>query len=73
VAALTRSPLSRRTLLRGLGAAALAPALGMPLAACGSDDSESGGGSGGGTVTFVYYGDAESQKAYDQLFTKFRS
>jgi multiple sugar transport system substrate-binding protein len=73
VAAMTRSPLSRRTLLRGLGVAALAPTLGLPLAACGSDDTGSGGGSGGGTVTFVYYGDAESQKAYDQLFTKFRS
>ena len=72
-AAMTRSPLSRRTLLRGLGAAALAPTLGLPLAACGSDDSGSGGGSGSGAVTFVYYGDAESQKAYDQLFTKFRS
>jgi ABC-type glycerol-3-phosphate transport system substrate-binding protein len=70
---MTRSPLSRRTLLRGLGVAALAPTLGLPLAACGSDDTGSGGGSGGGTVTFVYYGDAESQKAYDQLFTKFRS
>jgi ABC-type glycerol-3-phosphate transport system substrate-binding protein len=72
-AALTRSPLSRRTLLRGLGAAALAPTLGIPLAACGADDSESGGGAAGGTVTFVYYGDAADQKAYDALFTKFRA
>jgi ABC-type glycerol-3-phosphate transport system substrate-binding protein len=74
-AALTRAQLSRRTLLRGLGGAALASAAGMSLTACGSDDSESGGGggSGGGTVTFVYYGDAQDQKAYDQLFTKFRS
>src|SRR4051794_25786521 len=70
---MTRSPLSRRTLLRGLGVAALGPTLGLPLAACGSDDTGSGGGSGGGTVTFVYYGDAQSQKAYDQLFTKFRA
>ena len=69
--------LTRRTFLGRLGGAALIPTLGAGLAACGGADSGGGGGSGGdpasGTVTFVYYGDAEGQKAYDKLFTKFRA
>lgn len=57
----------RRTFLRGLGAAALVPATAGTLAGCGSDS-----GSAGGDLTFVYYGDADLQKDYDKLFTKFR-
>jgi ABC-type glycerol-3-phosphate transport system substrate-binding protein len=76
-AGLLRPSLSRRGFLGRIGGAALVPALGLPLAACGNDDSSSGGSSDGGepsgTVTFVYYGDAEQQKDYDKLFTKFRA
>lgn len=59
--------LSRRRFLGGLGAAAFAPAA-LSLAGCG------GGSSGGadGELTFVYYGDADLQKDYDKLFTKFK-
>ncbi|MET1005964.1 MAG: sugar ABC transporter substrate-binding protein [Propionibacteriaceae bacterium] len=70
------SALTRRSFLGRLGGAALIPAVGLPLAACG-DDSDGGGGSGGGggqrTLTFVYYGDAESQKDYEKLFVKFKA
>lgn len=74
---LVRGPLTRRGFLGGLGAAALIPAVGLPLAGCSNEQSPSGSGSGGGkaggSVTFVYYGDAEQQKSYEQLFTKFRA
>ncbi|SDT05752.1 ABC transporter substrate-binding protein [Microlunatus soli] len=60
-------PVDRRTFLRGLGTAALVPAAGATLAGCGSDS-----GSASGDLTFVYYGDADLQKDYDKLFTKFR-
>ncbi len=70
------SAVSRRTFLGRLGGAALIPAVGLPLAAC-SKDSTAGGGGGGGTknrtLTFVYYGTAEQQKSYDQLFNKFKA
>lgn len=68
--------LTRRGFLSGLGAAALIPAIGLPLAGCGSDEksgTSDSGGKAGGTVTFVYYGDAALQKDYDKLFTKFRT
>ncbi len=69
-----RSAVSRRGFLRGVGAAALVPLVGAPLAACGGEGgSGGGGGQAGGSVTFVYYGDAQDQKAYDKLFTKFRA
>lgn len=77
VPGLIRGPLSRRGFLGGLGAAALIPAVGLPLAGCSNTDEGGGssgeGGKASGTVTFVYYGDAEEQKSYDKLFTKFRS
>ncbi|WP_331714239.1 ABC transporter substrate-binding protein [Auraticoccus cholistanensis] len=70
---LMSSALTRRNLLRGAGGAALATGVGLPLAGCGGDGgSGGGGGQAGGTVTFVYYGDAEDQKAYDALFNRFR-
>lgn len=58
--------MDRRTLLRGLGGAALLPAIGGPLTGC------SDSGSASGELTFVYFGDADLQKDYDKLFTKFR-
>lgn len=71
-----RRPLTRRSFLEGLGAAALIPAV-LPLAACGGNKNSGTSGGGGskpsGTVTFVYYGNAASQKDYEKLFTKFRS
>jgi multiple sugar transport system substrate-binding protein len=76
VTGLIRSSLTRRGFLGRVGGAALIPAFGLPLAACGEKDSGSSGGSGGatsGTVTFVYYGDAEQQKDYEKLFTKFKA
>ena len=45
---------------------------GSVLAGCGGEDDAAPGGATSGTVTFVYYGDANAQKAYDKLFTKFR-
>ncbi len=72
---LLRESLSRRGFLGRVGGAALAPTLGLTLASCSSGD-KSGGSTDGepsGTVTFVYYGDAEQQKDYDKLFTKFRA
>lgn len=62
-----RRDLSRRAFLGGLGGAALVSA----VAACGGGDS--GGGSGNRTLTFVYYGNAEQQKDYEKLFTKFKA
>jgi len=60
----------RRTFLGGLGGAALISAVGLPLAAC-SDGSR--GGAKNRTLTFVYYGTAEQQAAYDKLFIKFKA
>lgn len=67
--------LTRRGLLGRIGATALIPALGATLAACGGDKGAGGSPSGpaSGAVTFVYYGDAQGQKAYDKLFTKFKA
>nr|WP_269091098.1 sugar ABC transporter substrate-binding protein [Actinopolymorpha cephalotaxi] len=42
------------------------------MAGCGGEEDASPGGATSGTVTFVYYGDANAQKAYDKLFTTFR-
>jgi multiple sugar transport system substrate-binding protein len=58
--------LSRRSMLRAMGAAALLP-VAAPLAACGGD----GANSGDSTLTFVYYGDAQLQKSYTTLFKQF--
>lgn len=71
-----RSAFTRRGFLGRLGGAALLPAVGLPLASCGDDDAGGSGGGGGGasgTLTFVYYGDAEDQKNYEKLFTKFKA
>ena len=73
-----RRALGRRSFLTSLGGAALIPAVGLPLSACGGGDSGTGGGGGGGgkpggSLTFVYYGDANQQKSYEALFTKFRT
>lgn len=76
VAGAVRSAVTRRGFLGRLGGAALLPAVGLPLAGCSGDDEGGGPGSGGGasgTVTFVYYGDAEDQKNYEKLFTKFKA
>jgi len=71
------SGLTRRGFLGRVGGTALIPAVGATLAACGKDDpgtnSGAGGGTGSGTLTFVYYGDAEQQKDYEKLFTKFKA
>lgn len=63
---------SRRSFLTRVGGAALVPAFGSVLAACGGEDDGGPAGATSGTVTFIYYGDAELQKSYDKLFTKFR-
>ena len=75
ISGLVRSSLTRRRFLQGLGAAALVPAIGLPLAGCGGGGGSGSGGGGkpGGSVTFVYYGNAADQKAYDALFTQFRA
>ncbi|MGI3782497.1 MAG: ABC transporter substrate-binding protein, partial [Janthinobacterium lividum] len=68
--------LDRRRFLSSLGGAALIPAVGLPLSACGSDNQSSGSGGAakaGGALTFVYYGTAAQQKDYEALFTKFRA
>lgn len=69
--------LGRRSFLTQLGGAALIPAVGLPLGGCGGGDtgggSGGGGGKPGGSITFVYYGDANQQKSYEALFTKFRT
>lgn len=63
--------LSRRRALQALGLVALTPAA-LSLAGCAPD----GGGGGSddplsGTLTFVYMGDADQQKAFKQLFELF--
>ncbi|MGW0231486.1 ABC transporter substrate-binding protein [Actinopolymorpha singaporensis] len=68
-----RPSYSRRKFLSRVGGAALVPAFGSVLAGCGGEGDTGPGGATSGTVTFVYYGDAESQKAYDKLFRKFRA
>lgn len=68
------SPFSRRGFIGRVGGAALIPTVGLPLAACGGEGDGGGGGTAdSGTVTFVYFGDAESQKDYEKLFTKFKT
>jgi multiple sugar transport system substrate-binding protein len=68
--------LSRRSFLRGVGAAGLA-AGGLATAGAVSSCSQGGGGGGGGgsasgRVTLVYSGDAEQKKIWEQLFDAFR-
>src|SRR3954471_19195673 len=75
------APISRRGLLKGMGATAGAVALPAALAACGGDDdssssSSSGGGSGGstnpGTVTIgSNASDAVPKAAYVKVFDGF--
>lgn len=60
---------SRRTVLRMMGAAATVPLAGG-LASCGGSDSGSGS-VGKGTLTLVYLGDATQQKAFNELFAAF--
>lgn len=67
--------ISRRTVLRSLGAAVAAPLLGSAVAGCGSDESAgggSGGGGGGKKLTFIYMGEAAQQKQWQALFDQFR-
>lgn len=71
--ALSGSPVSRRGFLGRLGGAAVIPALGLPLSACGGGGGSGSGGKAGGSVSFMYYGTAADQKSYDALFAKFRS
>lgn len=59
--------LSRRGMLRLMGATAAT----VPLAACGSSSGGGGGGTGNGELSLAYLGDATQQKAFNDLFTAF--
>ncbi|WP_217485309.1 sugar ABC transporter substrate-binding protein [Plantibacter sp. MCCC 1A11337] len=61
--------ISRATLLRGMGAAALLSVTGVSLAACAPGAGPNGPTSG--KLVFVVYGDAEAQKTYNRLFAAF--
>src|SRR5690606_26630163 len=60
---------TRRGALGGAGLAALAGA----LAACGGDPGASVEGVGGDVVEFVFLGDANQRKQFEELFAEFRT
>ncbi len=66
-----RTPLafSRRSMLRLLGAASV-PVTGG-LAACGGAPGAATQGAGAGTVEFVYLGDVNQRKQFEELFAQF--
>ena len=62
---------ARRRIIRGAALIAAVPLL-VSLGACSSGgDGGGGGGEGDRTVTFAFYGDAESAKSFEPLFAKF--
>lgn len=68
---LTQGPvISRKTMLRGMGLAALVPIFGSALVSC-APAAGGGGSATSGKVVFVFYGDAAAQKNYEKLFKSF--
>lgn len=61
--------MTRATLLRAMGVAALLPLAGGTLAACAPTGG--GGSATSGKVVFVFYGGADAQKVYNKLFESF--
>ena len=70
-----RPTMSRRGMLRMMGATAVAIPTVSALAGCGDSSSGGGGGGGGGsgsgTLSLAYLGDATQQKAFNDLFVAF--